>query len=491
MANLDHLNDEQLAEYLSLKQKAKAEDLKESFFEFFVYFWGVVVTEKLKCADYHILLCEEAQEYAENIIARLPRSYDLIINVPPGTSKSTVFSIMLPAWIWAVDPTIKLITSTHTQPLSNTMSSKTLDLIRSKEYTDLFPHVELSAATSGKTEFVLTAGGGRLSTSSRSKITGNHCHLKIMDDLIDASESTSEAALEQAQVHMAALSSRNVDEDITGNIMVMQRISDKDPTAEALKKWRNPRHVKLPAEWNKTVSPEFKHIYTDGLLDPVRKGKAALIKAKKTLGSVGYANQYEQDSTPKGGGTLKKDWFPITNAHALRVGGTPLDSLTWNFVADTAYTANEENDPSAVLSYAEWDGKLLIRRCSAKWLETPELMRFLHEFVVANGGTKYSGLYVEPKASGKSVVSMMKTQTTYNVIEGKVPTKDKDTRLRAVAPIVEARKVILIEDMADPWTEDFILECVSSKPIHDDRRDCLVMAIDQSEFQDSGRVLAC
>tara|TARA_R110002012_G_scaffold164009_2_gene326416 strand:+ start:104 stop:1585 length:1482 start_codon:yes stop_codon:yes gene_type:complete len=489
---LSHLSDDELVNYLELKRKAKAAELLDSFYEFFVFFWPVIVTDKLKAADYHVLLCEEAQDYAESIIARKPRLYDLIINVPPGTSKSTIFSIMLPAWMWAKDASMKLITSTHTQALSNTMSSKTLDLIRSNEFQSLFPHVVCSDSTAGKTELVLTGGGGRLSTSSRSKVTGNHCHLKIMDDLIDASEAASDAALDQAGEHMASLSSRNIDEDVTGNIMVMQRISDKDPTATALKKWRKPRHIKLPAKLNKTVSDEFTHIYADcGHLDPVRKGPKALAAAKILLGSTGYANQYDQDSTPQEGGILKKDWFKILQDNRLRAFGIDVDSLIWNFTADTAYTSDEKNDPSALLAYAEWDGKILIRRCSAKWLEMPDLMRWLDEFVTINGGNKYSGVYVEPKASGKTIVQLMSSSTSYNVMEGKSPHKDKNTRTRAIAPIVEAGKVILIEDSVNNWVEDFLKEVTASDPIHDDRRDCFVMAVDRAEFQSEGKVLAC
>ncbi len=39
------------------------------------------------------------QELSYYIVNRLPKPYDLIINVPPGSTKSTITTIMFPVWL--------------------------------------------------------------------------------------------------------------------------------------------------------------------------------------------------------------------------------------------------------------------------------------------------------------------------------------------------------------------------------------------------------
>ena len=89
---------------------------------------------------------------------------------------------------------------------------------------------------------------------------------------------------------------------------------------------------------------ELKAFYKDGLFDPIRKNRLALNNAKIELGSYGYAGQMLQEPSPREGGLIKKNWFPIIKPAALPVG------KTIRFQLDTAYTDKEINDPSAMTS---------------------------------------------------------------------------------------------------------------------------------------------
>ena len=71
-----------------------------SFFEFFKFFWPEISNEELK-VNWHIeTLCNELQIMAERVANNEPRLYDRIINVPPGTSKTSICSVMFPVWCW-------------------------------------------------------------------------------------------------------------------------------------------------------------------------------------------------------------------------------------------------------------------------------------------------------------------------------------------------------------------------------------------------------
>ena len=92
--------------FVAMLSRIEADACKARFFEFVKSFWEVIIPEE-PVYNWHIeYLCDELQKLANYIVNRLPKPYDLIINIPPGTSKSTIVTIMFPAWLWTIDPTI-------------------------------------------------------------------------------------------------------------------------------------------------------------------------------------------------------------------------------------------------------------------------------------------------------------------------------------------------------------------------------------------------
>jgi hypothetical protein len=59
---------------------------RESFFEFVKEFWSTVIPEAPRW-NWHIRkLCQEAQRVAERVFNGDAKEYDLVINIPPGTT---------------------------------------------------------------------------------------------------------------------------------------------------------------------------------------------------------------------------------------------------------------------------------------------------------------------------------------------------------------------------------------------------------------------
>ena len=138
---------------------------------------------------------------------------------------------------------------------------------------------------------------------------------------------------------------------------------------------------------------------------------------------------------PADGGLIKKEWFNVKRVFE------ELSYMTWNFVIDPAYTSKENNDPSALLAYAEYEGEYYIRAVEEKYLEFPELIKYIHAFCEKNGYSRSSKIYVEPKASGKSIVQTLRRNTRLNIIESKPPSKDKVARVSDIVSIIESRRV--------------------------------------------------
>ena len=281
-----------------------AELCRESFFEFVKAFWPTIIAEK-PVWNWHIeFLCGELQEVAERVFAGLPRKHDLVVNVSPGTTKSTLISVMLPAWIWTRMPSARIISATYAYTLATDFSRKSKDVITSELYRRLFPDVKIRDDQKAKNNYVNTHGGERFATGVAGVILGKHAHFIIVDDPITPTQSCSDLELANANRWMEeTLPSRMVDKALTPTILVMQRLHENDPTGSRLEKAdRSPvRHVCLPAELTEDVKPEgCRARYVDGLFDPVRLSHETLSGIEARQGEFVLCSQYLQKPIPRG-----------------------------------------------------------------------------------------------------------------------------------------------------------------------------------------------
>lgn len=461
--------------------RALAELCRRSFFRFVQEFWDVIIPET-PVWNWHIkYLCDELQYLNTFVMKREPKPYDLIINIPPGSTKSTIATQMYNAWVWTVDPTQRFIASSYAHSLSLSHAIKTRDIVNSDKYKDLFPEIVLKEDQRGKSDFRNDRGGQRFTTSTGGTVTGMHAHQIIVDDPINPQQSASDAERESANTFVTStLSSRKIDKAVTPTIVIMQRLHEADPTGVMLnKKNKKIKHINLPAEDKGNVLPaELAANYVDGLLDPIRLNREVLDEALIDLGSYGYAGQYGQNPAPQEGGLIKKHWFEIIDWKP------EFNNLAWNFTADTAYTEDESNDPSGYLAYAKYNNDFIIRFAQTEYLEFPDLCKALPTFAQQNGYSQRSVIEVEPKASGKSLVQTLKRETSLNIKEGKPPAKDKVARVNDTSPTMEAGRVKLVRGV---WNKEF-LDQISTFPNaeHDEYVDCLTMMIGDTRPKKKG-----
>ena len=152
--------------------------------------------------------------------------------------------------------------------------------------------------------------------------------------------------------------------------------------------------------------------------------------------------------------------------------------LKWDFYLDTAYTNKQDNDATALLCAAFHNNELYIKEVKAVRLEFPELIKEILTFTSLNGYNNRSRIYVEPKASGKSIVQMLKRSTGLNIMEDKPPTQDKISRANSISAFVESGRVNLLDGR---YIDDFLNELKAfPNASHDDMVDVLIMAIDRN-----------
>ena len=314
-------NKEKLDEVAFSEHSLCASICRDSFYEFVKEFWYVLWPDPYK-DNWHIeYLCDEAQIVCERMFKGLPRLYDLIINVAPGSTKSTIFSIMLHAWVWTRKPEAVIIGGSYSSPLSLDLALFTRDIIVSDKYQLTFPYVRLRREQTAKSSFMNTKRGMRIATSVGGTITGKHGHLLTIDDPVDPELANSEVALETANKWMGdTLKSRKKDKEVTPTILIMQRLHQNDPTVVMIERAKEAqryetmqtnkkaplriKHICIPAEISDKVRPAYlKSYYRNGLMDPVRLPWSVL-NENKVLEYM-YAGQYMQYPVPIGGGMFK------------------------------------------------------------------------------------------------------------------------------------------------------------------------------------------
>ena len=453
-------------------QKIRAERYKRSFYLFSLDAFKQLHNGQELTDNWHIeLICERLQEEALRLVSGEPRDKHLLINVPPRTLKSELVNVFFSVYCWILDPSIQFISSSYSASLSTTLSTQARRLIESDWFIEHFPEIGISKDENTKSKYTTPQGGLRYSTSTGGTVTGMGGDIIVIDDPQNPQLARSEVERENANRFFdETLRSRLNDPEKGVFIIIMQRLHEVDLTGHLLElEPENWEYICLPAEDSKDVHPpHLRANYVDGLLFSDRLSRKVLDSFKIGLGSYGYSGQYMQLPSPDEGGIIKRDWFNITNN---------LPKVTYDFFLDTAYTDKSYNDATAMLCACYFQNKVYIRSIEAVRMEFPELVEKIKQFAEDNGYSNRSRIYIEPKASGKSIVQQLRRNTGLNVIEDKPPVQDKVSRVASISPIIESGRVYLNDGR---YIDSFLDECAGfPNAAHDDMVDTLVMAVDK------------
>lgn len=240
---------------------------KKSFYEFVKDFWSSADPSKLvdgKLIQYYCevfqYMCREWVGY-EEIKINLPK-YDenvkiidirgkrnkLNLNVPPRHTKSMIFNVLGPVWLWSYFP-IKAVAISHTGGLATKMNMKRQSIINSERYQELYG-IKLIANSNS---FLLDNRGGELYSLNRNAFTGYGGDLIINDDLTNAE--TARKDMEEMNnawsYYQTTMPSRVNDINKCIIINIQQRLAPNDITGRILS------DSKLSNEYNFIVLPAY------------------------------------------------------------------------------------------------------------------------------------------------------------------------------------------------------------------------------------------
>lgn len=369
-----------------------------------------------------------------------------IINIPPRYGKTEIAVKMFISYGLAINPQSQFIHISYSDDLALDNSSKAKEYVESDAFQRLWP-MKLKKDAQGKKKWFNEEGGGVYATASGGAITGFGAGVSestkfsgaiIIDDPLKPDDAFSEVKRKAVNERYNGTIRSRVNDRETPVIVIMQRLHEEDLSGFLLgggsgEEWE---HLCLPAldENNNPLYPD-KHSFEE--LEQIRQANR-----------YNFAGQYMQQPAPDEGGEWRKDWFEIVDK--LEV---PLQSLKWELIIDGAYTKDTSNDPTGLQIGAAWGNDYVIYSSIDKYMELPELIRFIPTHIEASQ-LKVNLTLIEPKASGKSIAQLMK-QSKINVAEIKTQfvNSSKIENARACSPYIEGGRVKLVKGA---WNEPYL-----------------------------------
>lgn len=437
---------------MELTNEVLKEYCKRSFYNFLRLCWNQVESAPF-IDNWHIrMVCDELQErfmtqYTYSKLMNDNKLYDLLLNLPPGSTKSMIISVFFPAWCWIIKPSTRLITVSYSYKIAEELSSKSLRLLQSELYQSLVLFKLTSQAASNIKN---SKRGQRFVTSTSGTVTGMHADVIIVDDGNSPQAIYSEASREEARKFvLEILPSRKTDIKKSFTIYVQQRLHDEDVTGIILKTKSRIKHIVVPA-----INEEGNSFYPD------RFPLEYLNNLREQLGTSSFMAQYMQQTVTIDGGIIKKSW--IRNEYV------PFNRNICYFI-DSAY-GGKDADCNSILGAYKADNNLYVYSLELNQMEFPELINWLKQNIASN-----AKIYIEGKASGKSIIQTLKRETSFNIIEIQ-PKGSKLERKHACSPFFESGRVIINTEIN--YKAKLIEQLIFDQVKNDDALDTVMYAVE-------------
>jgi predicted phage terminase large subunit-like protein len=479
---------------LTLEQaviKAKCE--KDHLF-FSRYFFKHRQGIKFRINWHHVLIADVVEKVISGELK------NVVINVPPGSSKTELVAINLIARGLALNPRARFLHISYSDDLALLNSETAREIVRSDEYQALWPIGIADDADSKKRWNVVLDGkkaGGIYAVALGGQITGFRAgHMAegwqgaiIIDDPLKVEDAYSKPNRDKANRKIVStVKSRKANPD-TPIILIMQRLAEEDPTGFI-------KAGKVPGDWKFINIPALiTSEYVESLPDHLRAlvepsdcdsdGRFSYWPYKEPLNDLleleqadryVFSGQYMQKPSPLGGGILRgeafKRYVQLPKIQHIKI------------YADTAQKTAERNDYSVFQCWGiGYDNHAyLLDQIRGKWT-APQLRQKAIDFwnkhnVSGKDVPSLRKMMVEDKSSGTGLIQDIQAAGGIPV-EGIERNKDKLTRVMDVVSFIDSGQVWIPAEAS--WVSDFINECESFTPdnthAHDDQIDPMVDAI--------------
>lgn len=377
----------------------------------------------------------------------------LLINVPFRTAKSTIVSVMAPAFRWIHAPAHKFLCGSYAAKLAIRDNLKMRRLIQSPWYQERWGRgfnlvdnsdwgdpegFALTNDQNQKIRFENDRTGYRIAFGFDGGVMGDGGNTVMIDDPHDRNQAHSDKERER---HLTtfdeAITTRLNDPAKDQIVIIMQRLHEQDLSGHVLANGGY-EHLLIPMHYDPKRSRVTVIGWSDPrketgeLMHPARFPEDVVAQIEKDIGSYAAAGQLEQRPAPAEGGIFKKVWWRFYDelpekfdvelqSWDLAFKGTK----TSNFVAGQAWAklgANCYLKPDEVYAQLDFPGT-----CAA--------------FESFSARHPYPTKLVEDKANGPALIATLKGKIP-GIVEIN-PDGGAEAVAHSVAPYAEAGNVWL------------------------------------------------
>lgn len=399
----------------------------------------------------------------------------LVVNIPPGCSKSLTVSTLFPAWAWIDRPDWRWIAASYAGDVAYRDARRQRELVASDWWRERWPGVGIPSGASASTAvgfFSNTRGGSRFTTTTRGSVTGQHADAHIIDDPHDPHGVASSAELEATLAWWReTMPTRFRDPQHPRRILVQQRLHERDLTAELVREGATvlclPMRYesKHPLRWHRDPRTE-----EGQLLVPERYTAEALGRLETRLGPRATAAQLQQRPAPAEGAVFKGEWLTRRWTELPRDG-------SWALSVDAAFKASSTTDYVVIQVWCTVGPNHYLVDQRRDRMDFVETLR-----AIADLSARYPQALlklIEDKANGPAILSALKDKLPGLVAVE--PFGSKEARAAAVEPLFAAGNVILPHEVdarypdgrvGAPWVTGWVHELTTFPAgAHDDQVD--------------------
>ena len=491
----------------------EAHDLSRDLTAFVKRAWPFVEPNAPYIHGWHIeAICKHLEAASAGDIRRLQ------IWVPPGTSKSSVCSIIWPAWEWTSNPGVRYLTGSYDIDLATRFAVRSRNLIQSFWYQRRWGTVfGMKRDENLKRSYANDRGGERFATSPTAGATGRHAHRILIDDPLNAKAIVSDNSLDEViDWHDGSLSTRWADPMTGVEVIIMQRLHMRDLAGHLLERdgWTV---LCLPERYEAAhpfVWPEDPREEGE-LIQPLRRGEKESSELAATLGSSREAGQLQQRPAPREGAILKRGMWRYFDPDLLK----DPDDLTsaganWTHLPkfrqivsswDTTFKATTTSDFVVGTLWGVDGGRrymLAVDRGKMTLSQAKQAMRNMREWALARWPEASHSVLIENTANGPEIIMQLKREipgviATKPSVSADQPAAKKTVRAEACEPDFESGSVLVpgwantgLTDYGPgtpPDIQEFIEECAMfPNGNYDDRVDSLTQALNHIRTRGSG-----
>ena len=430
---------------------------------------------------FHKLICDKLDALLDGSLGK----NKLMIFVPPQHGKSEISSRRFPAYALGKDPSLKIAICSYSQDLASGFNRNIQQIIDDKAFQDLFPDTKLNS-TNTSTDLsrgvlrnssifeIVKYGGFLKSVGVGGSLTGTPVDFGIIDDPFkDRAEARSKTIRDNVwawyedvfstRLHNGSkqllLFTRWHEDDLAGRILEREAEQWEVVAIPAIKEQSKPLPQAIDINDPRAI---------DEALWEAKHSAERILKVRE-FSPLTFNSLYQQRPSAQEGNMMKRDWFQVLEVY------NP-NNYKFDVYIDGAYTSNTNNDPTALMIIASNKLESIIINSTTVHFELYQLLEFIPKYFEVHNISKKARVFVEPKASGKSIVSMLK-KLSFNAIEipNKVVSLGKISRVEDCSPSLQAGKVSILKGN---WNEKFLDEVVSfPNASHDDQVDNLCYAV--------------